>query len=118
MFTKLLDFSYKRTPLQALGFYLAYLFLSILIGFLFGALAGLLYSGSTSDQALYENIIKGGIVLVVLLSPAICLLILKTKGLLNNFGYILIVVLSAILAFFGGAILALIPAAFLTTRGK
>ena len=42
IFARLTDLRFKRSATQALGFYLAYLFLGILVGFLSGAVAGML----------------------------------------------------------------------------
>jgi hypothetical protein len=39
VFEKLFDFSYQRTPLQALGWYLFYLLIAMLIGFIVGVIA-------------------------------------------------------------------------------
>ena len=41
MFRNLMNYPYKRTPLEAIGFYLAYFVALLLLGGIAGALAGL-----------------------------------------------------------------------------
>ena len=112
MFKNLLDFGYKRTWLQAVGFYLAYFLLIIIIGFLAGALMGLIFSGG-SVSAMGVQI---GNILAIVICLALSFTILYKKNQHKNFGLVLLALLSGILAFLGGGLLGLIPAAFLTTR--
>lgn len=109
MFKKLMDFSYERTPLEAVGFYLAYFGLGLLIGSLMGGILGLL---SFSVKV----IVSLGILSAVVLSLTVSFLILHKKKLLNNFSYIMLAVLSGLLALVAGALGGMIPVAFLTTR--
>lgn len=107
-----------RTPFQALGFYIAYFLLALIIGALFGAVSGALLSQDQSATVSFTAGQKGGLVVAILFPPLISFMILKSKKLLNNFFYIIIALLSGVLGVFGGAFLGLIPAAFLTTRSK
>jgi len=111
MFKNLTQFSYKRTPLQALGFYIAYLILIALVAGIMGAVIGLaIGSGDFETGFRFGNLIA--IVSVIGLS----FLILKSKNLMGNFALILVALLSGVLAYFGGGLLGLIPAAYLSTR--
>lgn len=111
MFKNLTNFAYKRDIKEAIGFYLAYLFLIILLATLFGGLMGLL-----ADLDSFKFGMSVGNIVAIVMAIGISILILKKKNLLGNFGFIVLVLLSGLLAFFGGSLLGLIPAAFLTTR--
>jgi len=112
MFKNLLDLEYKRTWLQAIGFYLAYFLFIVILGFLAGALIGLAFSGSN----LFGIGVQIGNIMAIIICLALSFTILYKKNQLKSFGLILLALLSGILAFFGGGLLGLIPAAFLTTR--
>ena len=123
MFSQIFDFSVRRTPLNALGWYIAFVVLGVLLvvaaaalisavvivtggnlGSTVGAgLPGLFKSGVSVGE--YLNIAYTSIV-------AILLLMKKQKSPLNVALYVLSVVLSIVL----GAIPALIPLAVTTTR--
>lgn len=111
MFKNLTDFAYKRKVKEAIGFYLAYLFLIILLSGLFGGLMGLL-----TGQDNFEFGMRVGNIVAIVVVLGISVLILKKKNLLDNFGHIILILLSGLLAFFGGGLLGLIPVAFLTTK--
>jgi hypothetical protein len=112
MFKHLTDFAYKRSFKEAIGFYLAYLFLIILLAALLGGLMGLIAGQEDS----FEFGLRVGNIVAIVVTMGISLLILRKKGFLGNFGYIILIILSGLLAFFGGGLLGLIPVAFLTTR--
>ena len=119
MFTKLTDFSYTRSIKEALGFYLAYLLLGIILGAIIGALYASFSLESSADFT--EGYIAGqkaGAVVAIAYPLVLSYLVLSKKKLLGNFGYLLLGLLSAILAIFGGALLGLVPAAYLTTKKK
>ena len=115
MFKRLVDFGYERTPREALGFYLAYFVLGILTGALSGGILGLFSSADSVQTGISAGVCIGAIIAVVL-SVSVPLLVLYEKGLLNNFLYIMLVILSGLLALFVDGLGGLIPAAFLTTR--
>ena len=110
MFKKLTEFSYKRTALEAVGFYLAWLVLLLLTGALAGVFIG---SAVPPEKALSYSLIAGQ-TLAFVMCPTLSGLILAQKK-LYSFGYILLVILTGFVALLG-AVCGLIPAAFLTTR--
>ncbi|RPJ75173.1 MAG: hypothetical protein EHM20_09395 [Alphaproteobacteria bacterium] len=57
-----------------------------------------------------------GNVVAIVFSLGVSFLILKEKNLLGNFGFILLALLSGLLAIFLGGFGGLIPAAYLTTK--
>ena len=111
MFKNLTDFSYKRSTKEAVGFYLAYLFLIVILGALLGGIIGLLIGQEGIDVGT-----RFGSILAILTCLGISFAILSKKNLLKNFGLILVALLSGILAFAGGGILGLIPVAYLSSR--
>lgn len=110
MFKKLTDLAYKRTAIEAFGFYLAYLLFIVLVAAIMGGVSGLLGFSS------FYSGIKMGAVLGIIFALLLSFLILKAKNILGNFSYILLALLAGVLAVFGGAILGLIPTAYLTTK--
>lgn len=112
MFKDLTDFAIQRTARQAFGFWLAYLVLGMLGLALLGSLIGS-YVRQEPQTVFNVAMVCGyvvGIVYAIVLSGIIC--IKKSFGL----GWYSLVVLSALLAGFGGILIGLIPAAYLTTR--
>jgi len=91
MFKNLFNFSYKRNWKEAIGFYLVYLFISIAVTLLLSTIQGILNEllGVSTPN------------MFMLVSPLFCLIIsillLKRRGLLKNFGYLLLALLSFIL---------------------
>ncbi|MFA5840078.1 MAG: hypothetical protein WC890_05410 [Candidatus Margulisiibacteriota bacterium] len=110
MFKNLGDLAYKRVGWEILGFYLAYLGLIILLAILIGAIGG---SMGVIDAG-------GGIQLGTIVAVISCLvlsfLLIQKKNALGNFPYILLAILSGILAVIGGGLLGLIPIAYLSSR--
>lgn len=113
MFKNLTDFSYKRSGKEAIGFYIGYLVLIILVGALFGVILGLFFG----DRS-FEIGLRIGNLFAILVTIILSFVILSKKNLMNNFGLILVAVLSGLLAFLGGGLLGLIPAAYLSTKKK
>lgn len=107
MFTHLFDLSYTRTTKQALGFYIVFLIILIVLG----ALSGLLLSDGTASGSIFAGA-KTSTIVCGLLSFSI----LYTKKMIGKVGLILLAVLSPVLAMLGGALLGLIPIAYLTTK--
>lgn len=112
MFKHLTNLGYKRNAKEAIGFYIAYLMLIIMAAFLLGSALGIVMDASYS----FNFGLKVGNVTAIIITVVTAFLILKEKKLLSNFGYILLVLLSVILAVFLGGLGGLIPVAFLTTR--
>lgn len=111
MFKNLTDFSYKRTNKEAFGFYLAYFLLLVLIGFLIGAVIGIV-----STENAFQLGLRAGQVFAIIFTVGLSFMVLSKKKLLNKFGYILLALLAGVLAIFGGALLGLIPVAYLTKK--
>jgi hypothetical protein len=105
MFSNLTDFSAQRSTAQAIGFYIAYLLLALVSAFLVGLIIGSIM-GKGDD---FNYGVKIGVIYATLY-------VLLAKKLSNNFSYLLLLILSGILGYFGGGLLGLIPTAYLTTR--
>ena len=112
MFSNLTSFGYKRSIKQAIGFYIAYFILVVITA---GLAGGILGTVTRNNNSFDSGLSIGGVVGVAL-SMLICFLVVKNKKQLAKFSYILLILLSGILACFGGALLGLIPATYLTTR--
>lgn len=106
MFSKLTDYSYKRNTKEAVGFYIAYLLLVTLLS----ALAGALFGGD------FQSGWQLGTKVAVIVSTLLSFILLFKRKLIGNFGYILLAILAGILAYFGGGLLGLIPAAYISTK--
>ncbi|HPW89969.1 MAG TPA: hypothetical protein PLJ40_00930 [Paludibacteraceae bacterium] len=105
MFKKLTDFGYQRTTKEAIGFYLAYLLMVMVVAGVLAAILGVIVQSNDT----FNLGVKIGTTVAIIASLGISFWILKEKKLLSNFGLIL-------LAVFIGGIGGLIPAAYLTTR--
>lgn len=116
MFANLTNFSQKRTTKEALGFYLAYLLLGFILGAVAGALGAVILAKGGSTSETYSAAAQSGMIVAIIYPMVISFLILKGKKLTSNFGYILLAIAAGILGYFGGALLGLLPAAFLTTK--
>ncbi len=117
MFKKLTDFSYKRNWKEAIGFYLAYLLLAVILGGVFGALL----STSTNAQTFQEGFNAGlqsnvGPMVAIIYIAIISVLLLIKRKLYTKFRYLILIVINLILAILGGGLLGLIIPAFMTTR--
>jgi hypothetical protein len=113
MFRELMNFSYQRTALQALGWYLIF----ILFGAMLGGLAGLIFTpASTSFSEGFQRAFPVGqwVALVYPILPATALLWSRWKSALNVFLALAAVLLGLLL----GSLVALIPLAVLTTRPR
>jgi len=110
MLTKLTNFNYKRTFLEAVLFYIAYLILLFLLTFSVAA------SLSSFIAEFYLDAHMAGVIIVTIGSIILSFLILLEKNLLGNFPCLLTVLLAGFLAFLFGAFVGMIPVAFLTTK--
>ena len=111
MFKNLLHFSYKRNWKEAIGFYLAFVFLTIFSFFIIGMLQGTI--GLTNENFLMTKI---GRILEIVFASVIFILLLKNKKLFANFEYIILFLLNIGLTIFGGVFLGLIIPAITTTK--
>lgn len=112
MFKNLTDLKYTRTSKEAFGFYLAYLLLTVILSATFGAILGLFLGDSAVD--LGHSL---GTLVAVIISMGLALYLLKIKK-LKSFKYLLIACVAGLLSLFGGGLLGLIPASYLTTKKK
>jgi len=119
-----MNFSYKRSPLQAFGFYLAYLLLGGLLG---GIISGILTSviisiTNPSQLSSFQSGFKLGAyigqIVGIIYCGTVSFLIIQKKMLFKHFGALLLALTSILLAMIGGAILGLIPTAILSTFEK
>jgi hypothetical protein len=110
MFTDLSKYEYTRSGKQAVGFYIAYVFIGMLIGVAFGGLAGSLTSGDPSEAGMFAGRITGFI-----LCLSLGVIIAYKKSLFSSFKVLVLIVIAAILATFAGTLGGLIPIAYLTT---
>lgn len=113
MFKNLTNFSLKRSFKEALGFYLAYLILAILVSTVSAAILGIILS--IEKDSAYAFGIKIGMVSSILFSLILSVVLLKQKR-LNNFIHLLFPLVSAVLALLGGGLLGLIVPAYLSTK--
>tara|TARA_Y100000310_G_scaffold214352_1_gene215279 strand:- start:343 stop:654 length:312 start_codon:yes stop_codon:yes gene_type:complete len=89
----------------------------MIIGGLVAGLSSTFFFSETDDFAQgYEYGVKVGTWVAVIVSLLLVGVILQKKNLLRGFGYILLLLLSGILAFFAGGLVGLIPIAYLTTK--
>ena len=113
MFKNLFNFSYRRTPLEALGFYIAYMVFIIAVIFFVGGLLGLQIGTS-------ENFSPLAIIPGVLFAAISCLvlsfMILVKKKLTGNVFYVILAVISGILGILIAGSIGLIITSFLATR--
>ncbi len=115
MFKKLTDFSYKRNWKEAVGFYLAY----FLVGLILSGIAGGLSSISSETITFSEGFDAGmgiGAMVAVVYSLIISFIVLIQKKLYKNFWYVILALSSGLLAILGGLLLGLMISAFMTTR--
>lgn len=113
MFQKLTDFGFQRTPKQALGFYIAWFVILVLFGAIVGGVVGML---SGDSQEVFQQGLKVGTSLSVICCLVLATLVVRAKKLLNSFTYIILILVAGALALFGGALLGLIPVAYITTK--
>jgi len=113
VFRRLTQFSYQRSFVEAIGFYLAYLFLSMIIGGIAGASVALFSSHMDHATIFMMSARAGGFATVVLNGSIVCGLMLAKR---LSLGYILAIPLAMGLALVGGGLLGAIPAAVMSTR--
>lgn len=117
VFNQLTNFGYIRSWKEAVGFYIAYLVLTMLISALISGVAGNLLLPATADFSEGFNLgLRIGPFVAAVVTLVLSFLILSKKRLMSNFGLILLAIVTGILGFWGGGLLGLIPTAYLTTR--
>lgn len=112
MFLELTNFPYDRTKLQAVGFYIVYLIVSVVVSDMLGGVVAL-FSGN-ADNIIFSRyvarFIEAGI------SVLLGVTILTQKNLLVTMRQYGLLGLSFILAIGFGGLLSLIPVAYFTTH--
>ncbi len=111
MFKKLTSFSYKRNIVEGIGFYLAYLLLILITA----VVCAMLTSVVTGNSSFLLGAIIGKII-ALLLTGAIGCMVLYKKKLGKNILFVFLVILSAVLSYYTGAIVGMAIIAYLTTR--
>jgi hypothetical protein len=112
MFKELTNFGYQRSAKEAFGFYIAYLS-SIMF---FCGILGTIVEITVKNSIAYLIGLKIGIIIAVIVSIGLSFFILKEKKLFGNFGFILLALLSGLLALKIGGMGGLIPVAYLTSK--
>jgi hypothetical protein len=109
MFRELMYFSYQRTALQAVGWYLAFLLLGALAA---GTVSGIM-AAATGTGSFTQGIRAGAIIIIPYhIVLAVALLWTRWRSVLN----IVLAILAILISLFLGALGGLIPLAVLTTR--
>ncbi len=111
MFKKLTDFSYKRNVSESIGFYLAYLLLILIIA----VACAMLITATTGNSSFLLGAIIGKIIALLLTGVIGCMVLYKKK-LGKNILFVFLVILSAVLSYYTGAIIGMAIIAYLTTR--
>ncbi len=117
MFKHLTDFGYERNKKEALGFYLSYLVLFVLIGAAVAAIIGA--TTNTIPKNFSGTFTKGeavGAVIVGLGSAVLSIVVLSAKK-ESRYGFVLLALIGGMLCLFGGGLFDfIIPAYFTTLR--
>jgi|SRR6516165_3953969 hypothetical protein len=109
MFKNLTDYKRKRTLKEAIGFYQAYCVLIVLLAMITSLSTPII--ANTKGAA---GIVGRVVAIVLCLFLSFSIVTKKKKS--GNFLYLMLVIASGFLGYFGGALLGLIPAAYLTTK--
>lgn len=116
MFKNLFNLSVKRQGKEIFGFYLFYSIVgSIIAGFVCGILIFVLYPQAVMNNEIQHLAILFGSVAAVLYGVGLSLAIIASKKIFNSFNAVSLTILAVILSGFCGALLGMIPVAFLTS---
>ena len=111
MFKHLTNFKYKRKGWEPFGFYLAYLLLVILITTITGGIIG---SFNRPDTLLAG--IRAGTIVAVVFCLALSYIVANAKKLTKSYSNLVLILLSGVLAIWGGGLLGLIIPAYLSSK--
>ena len=106
MFKDLFNFKKERNGSEALGFYLAFFGILLISAGVLGALLMLDFNASVIVGQRFA----------IIACIALSFVVLYKKNQLKNYGLVIVALLSGICAAFSGALLGLIPVAYLTTK--
>lgn len=113
MFKELMNFKYKRTNLQALGFYIVFFLICVLLG---GTISGLLQLNSNADfQTQYNLGVKIGFYVALIYSSLLSLTIIIVKKLFTLPSAIILFLLTIIGALLMSGLLGCVFPAILST---
>ncbi len=113
MFKELMNFKYKRTGVQAIGFYIVFFIICVLLG---GILSALLQINSTADpKVIYENGLRIGSCTAIVYCATLSLTILVVKKLYKSALAIILFLLTFVGAILMGGLLGCIFPAILST---
>ena len=116
MFKQLSNFSLVRSGKQAFGFYLVWLVvLVVLDGLLDGLLEGI-FQITTNTTFTFGTGVTIGTVLVIIETLIISFLVLASHKTTKRPGYVVLALVSGVVAFLWGGLGGLIIPAYLTTR--
>ena len=113
MFSNLTAFAMVRTGKQALGFYIVYLVIAIIVGGIAGGLGGLITSAAQEPVDMQVGVKWGAAAAVVYVILIGMIIVIRKK---LGIGYVILALVGGLLALVGGGVLGLIPAALMTTR--
>ena len=113
MFSNLTAFAMVRTGKQALGFYIVYLVIAIIVGGIAGGLGGLITSAAQEPVDMQVGVKWGAAAAVVYVILIGMIIVMRIK---LGIGYVILALVGGLLALLGGGVLGLIPAALMTTR--
>lgn len=106
-----MDYSYRRSAPEAVGFYLAYLLLSIIVG----AISGVVYSTIIGSSDGFHDGMKAGSVMAVIYCTVLGFCVIRSRKTYKRFVSILIYLLTILSSLLFGSLLALVFVAVLTT---
>jgi len=113
MFRDVFTFAVKRTAAQALTFYIFWVVLTVIFA---AVVSGFVASGATtSASASFDLGVHIGSAIAIAFSVLLSLLTLIAKKKTNSPVAWVMFVLAAVLSYLGGALLGMIPLAYLTT---
>ena len=109
MFSRLTEFKYKRSPAEAIGFYISYLFIIVILSILITGAIGLFVPIDFSQGVNIGTLVASISVLYLSFSIA------KAKCINKQFTIIIIIIIAPVIALFIGGLGGLIPVSYLTT---
>ena len=117
MFKNLFDLSFKRTVVQAIGFYIVYIILiALLIGVLSPVIGPIIYPNT---QKTFEESFQIGAkmapIIATTLVTIVSVWIIIAKKSYKHFGAIVLLIVAICLTHLLGALVGIIPVAILTT---
>ena len=119
MFKNLFDLSVKRTGIEILGFYLFYSIAgSIAAGFICGILIFILHPQSLITNDIQRLASLYGAIAAILYGVGLSLAIIASKKIFNSFKAVMLTIIAVVLLFFFGALVGMIPVAYLTSFDK